>query len=356
MSQSLSPFAIIIMDNQTDMSQTLNDKVLPSVNESTISTISNQQIDPNVNSSILNHVNEEFQQSTNQDIVINNSTTSITTSTSNPIPQEKLVEVKMGPQHFDLIKLIGEGAFGKVFLVRNKLTNTLLAMKVISKKLLKKKNNVQYMKSERDILSKMSHPFIVSLFSAFQSEKKLFLVMDFLAGGELFFHLKRRGLILEAEIRFYLAEITLALEFLHDMGIIHRDLKPENILLRANGHIALTDFGLAKEANNHEQVRTFCGTSEYMAPEMLSRNGYGRGVDWWALGALCFEMLTGKAPFTAKSEKELFKKIMFEKISCPPFLTGSAISLLRGLLEKDVNKRLGAAKSTMFNIGTLSRQ
>lgn len=145
-------------------------------------------------------------------------------------PQGDLIEVRVGPKHFDLLKLIGEGAFGKVLLVKNKLNGTLYAMKVISKKHLKKKNNIQYMKSERDILLKCRHPFIVTLWHAFQTEKKLFLVMDFLAGGELFFHLKRRGLIMEQEVRFYLAEIILALEFLHDLNIIHRDLKPENIL------------------------------------------------------------------------------------------------------------------------------
>ena len=139
--------------------------------------------------------------------------------------EEEYIDVKIGPQHFDILKLIGEGAFGKVFLVKNKISKALFAMKVISKRLLKKKNNIQYMRSERDILLKMNHPFIVSLWHAFQTDKKLFLVMDFLGGGELFFHLKRRGLILEKEVRFYVAEIILALEFLHDLGVIHRDLK-----------------------------------------------------------------------------------------------------------------------------------
>jgi len=145
-----------------------------------------------------------------------------------------LVKVTIGPQHFDLLKLIGEGAFGKVIMVRNRLDRQLYAMKVISKKLLRKKNNVTYMKSERDILTKIDHPFLVRLCFAFQSEKKLFLVMDFLSGGELFFHLKRRGLIMEHEVRFYLGEMILAIEFLHSQGVIHRDLKPENVLLKVN--------------------------------------------------------------------------------------------------------------------------
>lgn len=245
------------------------------------------------------------------------------------------VEITIGPQHFDLLKLLGTGAFGKVVLVQNRLSKELYAMKVISKKLLRKKNNVQYMKSERQILTKVQHPFLVSLKFAFQSETKLFLVMSFLSGGELFLHLRRRGLILEREVQFYLGEMILAMEFLHHHGIIHRDLKPENVLLRHDGHICITDFGLAKEIGDGQTARTLCGTSEYMAPEMLTRTGYGKAVDWWALGALCYEMLVGKPPFTANNQKELDKKIMFEKFTVPPYLTANANGLLRGMLDKD---------------------
>lgn len=177
------------------------------------------------------------------------STSSVSTVASNinvVKDDETSMKVVIGPQHFDLLKLIGEGAFGKVILVKNCLDSKLYAMKVISKKLLKKKNHISYMKSERDILTKVDHPFIVSLWFAFQSEKKIFLVMDFLAGGELFFHLKRRGLIMEHEVRFYLGEMILAIEFLHNKGVIHRDLKPENVLLSGDGHVCITDFGLGK--------------------------------------------------------------------------------------------------------------
>eukprot|EP00981_Chlorochromonas_danica_P007259 scaffold1623_cov165-Ochromonas_danica.AAC.11 len=263
----------------------------------------------------------------------------------------KMVHVKIGPQHFDLLKLLGEGAFGKVLLVQNRLDHKVHAMKVISKTLLRKKNNVQYMKSEREILTKLHHPFLVHLHFAFQSSSKLFLVMEFLAGGELFLHLRRRGLILEKDVQFYLAEVILALEFLHGHHIIHRDLKPENILLRGDGHICVTDFGLAKEIGDGVTTRTLCGTSEYMAPEMLTRAGYGKAVDYWALGALACEMLTSKPPFTAKSQKELDRKILSEKLSLPSFLSAPCVSLLRGLLDRDASKRLGCSKSSMFSIG-----
>jgi ribosomal protein S6 kinase beta len=262
--------------------------------------------------------------------------------------------ITIGPQHFELLKLIGEGAFGKVIMVRNRLNQELYAMKVITKKLIRKKNNIDYMKSERDILTKINHPFIVNLCFAFQTEQRLFLVMDFLGGGELFYHLKRRGLILERECRVYLAEMVLALEFLHNMGVVHRDLKPENVLLRPNGHICITDFGLAKELGDNSQVRTLCGTSEYMAPEMLMRNGYTKAVDWWSLGALFYEMLAGKPPFTQKkgeSQKDLDKKIISTKPSIPNYLHANTVNILKGLLEKDSNKRLGSSKTTMFVIG-----
>jgi serine/threonine protein kinase len=269
------------------------------------------------------------------------------------------VELKIGPQHFELLKLLGEGAFGKVILVQSRLNKEFFAMKVISKKLLKKKNNVSYMKSERDILTKINHPFLVPLCFAFQSQTKLFLVMRFLPGGELFLHLRKRGIIQEKEVQFYLGEMIIAIDFLHGKGIIHRDLKPENVLLRKDGHVCITDFGLAKEIGNigsstTTTARTLCGTSEYMAPEMLTRNGYGKAVDWWALGALCYEMMVGKPPFQGKTQKELDRKILSEKLSTPPYLSSSAHSLLRGMLDKDMNKRLGCAKSTMFSIGGIT--
>lgn len=327
---------------------------LESNTSSSLDKQSNANFDESNHSNSSSNINQP-QEQINHNWGSNLTSSLNTTSSQSPSVPTVRVRSLIGPQHFDLLKLIGEGAFGKVILVRNLLDSQLYAMKVISKKLLKKKNNVAYMKSERDILTKVSHPFVVSLHFAFQTESKLFLVMDFLSGGELFFHLKRRGLILEAEARFFFGEMILAIDFLHGMGVIHRDLKPENVLLRGDGHICLTDFGLAKEIGDSEKIRTLCGTSEYMAPEMIARNGYTRAVDWWSLGALFYEMLTGKPPFQGKTTKELDRKILTEKVVTPPYLTAHAHSLLKGMLEKDPTKRLGAAKGNMFSIGGVSQ-
>jgi serine/threonine protein kinase len=194
------------------------------------------------------------------------STTTISVDKESP----RISVDSVGPQHFELLKLIGEGAFGKVILVSNRFTQQLHAMKVISKKLLRKKNSVQQMISERNILTKLSHPFVVALDYAFQTDQKLFLIMEFLSGGELFYHLRKRGHMQEADLQIYAAEMVLALEFLHSKHIIHRDLKPENILLKADGNLCITDFGLAKEVLSDDVgARTLCGTSEYM----VSRRG-----------------------------------------------------------------------------------
>lgn len=271
-------------------------------------------------------------------------------------PGKPAVERKIGPNDFELLKVIGMGAFGKVLMVRSRRNDNIYAMKCIGKKMLYKRNHVSYMKAERDIMARVEHPFIVSLKCAFQTESKLFLVMEYLPGGELFYHLSKKGLMLEADAVFYTAEMVLALEHLHSMGIVHRDLKPENLLLRADGHICLTDFGLAKELDTDEEegLKTICGTNEYLAPEMILRRGYGKAVDWWSLGALAYEMMTGYPPFRGKDTKELNRRILNDKVSMPKWLSSSAHTLMRGLLERDSARRLGATRGTMFEVGGVS--
>jgi serine/threonine protein kinase len=186
------------------------------------------------------------------------------------------------PKDFELIRVIGMGAFGKVLQVRNKESKKVFAMKVISKRVLRKKGKgyIENILAEQKILSRVgNYPFVVSMHCSFQTAEKLFIIMEFLAGGELFLRLGREGIFLEKTAAFYLAEIILALDYLHTSGVLHRDLKPENILLGSDGHVCLTDFGLAKDFgpgglnDDEERTNTICGTQEYMAPEMIARKG-----------------------------------------------------------------------------------
>jgi len=274
---------------------------------------------------------------------------------SNKEPESKADGQFIAPKDFELLKVIGMGAFGKVLQVRNRHSSNILAMKIISKRLIRRKGSyVENILAERNILSKIAnHPFIVTMHASFQTKEKLFIVMDFCAGGELFLKLGREGIFRERTAAFYLAEITLALEHLHSVNALHRDLKPENILLGSDGHCCLTDFGLAKDfTGEDDRARTLCGTIEYMAPEMVARKWYGKGADFWSLGCIAYEMLSGDPPFSSKKgSKELFKKIMNDRIRMPDGASAAACKLLKGLLNRDAGKRLGAARGTMFEVG-----
>lgn len=178
------------------------------------------------------------------------------------------------------------------------------------------------------------------------------MVLDFCGGGELFFHLGNDGKFSESRAKFYAAEILLALEHMHQLGIIYRDLKPENVLLDRQGHVKLADFGLSKEGvtSDAKGANSFCGTPEYLAPEILNRQGHGRAVDWWSLGALLFEMLTGMPPFYCSDKEKLFEKIKHEALDLPNYLSNDAKNLLLGLMEKDPNKRLGTGEDDAISI------
>lgn len=267
-------------------------------------------------------------------------------------------------QDFELLKCVGMGAFGKVLQVKNKKSKQILAMKIISKRLINRKTSyVENIHAERDILTKIRHPFVVTMHCSFQTKEKLFIIMDFLAGGELFLRLGREGIFLESTAQFYIGEIVLALEHLHSRGILHRDLKPENILLGTDGHCCLTDFGLAKDfqweeegENEDEKALTVCGTQEYMAPEMIAKKGYTKAADWWSLGCIAYEMLSGNPPFESKKgAKDLFRKIMNQKVKMPDGSSAGACKLLKGLLNRNASARLGAAKGTMFQVGGVAQ-
>ncbi|KAL1770400.1 ribosomal protein S6 kinase alpha-2 [Sigmodon hispidus] len=252
---------------------------------------------------------------------------------------------KADPSQFELLKVLGQGSYGKVFLVRKILgsdAGQLYAMKVLKKATLKVRDRVRS-KMERDILAEVSHPFIVKLHYAFQTEGKLYLILDFLRGGDLFTRLSKEVMFTEEDVKFYLAELALALDHLHGLGIIYRDLKPENILLDEEGHIKITDFGLSKEAIDHDKrAYSFCGTIEYMAPEVVNRRGHTQSADWWSFGVLMFEMLTGSLPFQGKDRKETMALILKAKLGMPQFLSMEAQSLLRALFKRNPCNRLGA--------------
>ncbi|KAJ3041909.1 Ribosomal protein S6 kinase beta-1 [Rhizophlyctis rosea] len=273
---------------------------------------------------------------------------------------------KVGLQDFDLLSVIGKGAYGKVFLVRKKMligeaegSDRLFAMKVLRKATLvvhggkeEEKEKAEEVGSptspnsntchERSILEDIRHPFIVNLFYAFQTPQKLYLILTYASGGELFTYLAKERMFSDSEACFYLAELVLALEHLHELGIIYRDLKPENVLLSKSGHILLTDFGLSKVALD---ARTVCGTTEYMAPEILDEKlPYDRAVDYWSLGIMLFDMLTGSPPFTGNNRKKIMDGIIKKKLVCPNYMTSFAKDLCTKLLRKNPKQRLGTTE------------
>jgi serine/threonine protein kinase len=251
-------------------------------------------------------------------------------------------EKKMTVEDFSFLKVIGKGSFGKVLLVRKRDTNKVYAMKVLTKSKILKKNEVGHTKSEKAILVKLHNPFLVKLHYSFQDSDRLFFVMDYVNGGELFFHLQKEKRFTEDRVKFYTAEIVLGIEYLHKNGVIYRDLKPENLLLTRYGHIIMTDFGLSKEGLHTKDARTatFCGTPEYLAPEVLEGNGYSKAIDWWSFGTLMFEMLTGLPPFYCEDVQQMYTKIMTADLQFPDVISDTARDLLSKLLEREPARRL----------------
>lgn len=253
---------------------------------------------------------------------------------------------KMHATDFEPLRCLGKGTYGTVLLVKQACTGKLYAQKQFRKaSLTVRKQLVEQTKTERSILESINrHPFVVKLYYAFQDHEKLYLILEYAQGGELFEHLRTERMFPEETAAFYMAEMVLALEHLHHtVGVVYRDLKPENCLLDSEGHLLLTDFGLSKEAVDGEhRCRSMTGTIEYMAPEVIQMQSYGTAVDWWSFGILGFDLLTGSSPFRANNDMKIREKIVKAKLVLPYFLSPDAKDLLTRLLRKEPKKRLGA--------------
>ena len=251
------------------------------------------------------------------------------------------LKIKLNLDNFEIIKLIGKGTYGKVLLVKLKSKETYYAMKVLNKKYLEIKKQEIHTKNERDFMIKISSPFIINIKFAFQDDNNLYLISDFMQGGELFFHLQKNKFFSEEFVKFYAIELVLAISDIHKINAIYRDLKPENILLDKYGHIKLTDFGLCKILNENEKAYTLCGTLQYIAPEILLNNGYQKEVDWWSLGCVIYDMLEGKVPFKPPKGSHIDISLFKKQIKFRRTKSDEAKNFIKALLVFNPEKRLG---------------
>jgi serum/glucocorticoid-regulated kinase 2 len=242
---------------------------------------------------------------------------------------------------FDILETLGSGTFGKVFKVRLKTTGDIYAMKIINKKYLIRNQQLRYAVTECNVLKQAQHPFIITLHYAFQTPDHLYMILDYCPGGDLSFHIVR-NLFEEDEARFFIAELILAIEHLHNLDIIYRDLKPENILIDSEGHVRLADFGLAKEkVTDNKIAQSFCGSPAYLAPEMVNRRGVGKSADIYGIGAVLYEMISGTPPFYAHDLNTMYNNISKNKLMLHDIFSDELKDILKLLLNKDPKNRIG---------------
>ena len=254
---------------------------------------------------------------------------------------KSIKEVKL--EDFKILKIIGRGSFGKVSLVEYIPTNEIYAMKSLKKDILIEQEQIENTILEKNILENINYPLLCNLIFCFQTEERIYFIMPFLSGGELFQHLRKFRTFDEQKVKFYSSQIALAIEYLHNKGIIYRDLKPENILMDEKGYLRLADFGMAKKLNNNEKAMSFCGTPEYLAPEIIIGEGHDKNADWWSFGILIYEMLCGLPPFYVENLERMYELIKSGPLKFPKRITLSdeAKDIIKKLLERNVKKRLG---------------
>lgn len=250
---------------------------------------------------------------------------------------------QLKPEDFEPLMFLGRGSFGEVYLVKYIQTQEEFAMKILAKNRIIAERLVKYAVTERNVMSSIRHPFIVSLKYAFQTVSKLYMIQDYCSGGTLKNVLTKKRILDEDLARIYICEIILGLEELHKNGIIYRDLKPENVAITADGHIKLIDFGLSKDhVGDNNSAFSFCGSVSYLAPEMLKRTGHGKAVDWYLVGVMLYEMLTGNVPFFCMSNEKMFERILNTKVKIPGHFSPACKNLVLRLLEKNPEIRLGS--------------